>query len=109
MAYFIVRVELHELSSWQKPTAEDYDQLHAAMQKNHYYRVIESDKGEWYHLPHATYYAHSTSMTKKEILDQVTDIAKTVWGKAGKLVAEGSMTWKDLIPASAQEVKDLTS
>lgn len=108
MNYFIVRVELHEINSWQKPTADDYDQLHAVMQKKHYYRVIESDKGEWYHLPHATYYAYSRNMTRKEILDQVTDIVKTVWSKAGKLVVEGSMTWEGLIPASAQEVKDLT-
>jgi len=109
MAYFIVRVELHELNSKQKPTWEDYERLHAAMQKSNYYRVINGDNGNWYHMPHATYSATSGTSSKAQILENVKAVVQTVWSKAGKLVTEGPSTWDGLIPASAQDVQRLTS
>jgi len=86
MAYFIVRVELHELDSRQKPTRDDYEQLHLAMQRLRYWRVILSDDNTWYHMPYATYFAEFQNKTKASVLDEVTRIVQTVWSKAGKLV-----------------------
>src|SRR5262245_9292412 len=107
MAYFIVRIELHELSSSKKPTWEDYERLHAAMQQSNYFRVIQSDDGKWYHLPHATYSASSGNMTRAQILDEVKAVVDTVWSKAGKLVVEVPSTWNGLTPASTQDVQRL--
>jgi hypothetical protein len=109
MSYFIVRIELHELNNRQKPTWEDYERLHAAMQQSNYFRVIQSAGGNWYHLPHATYFAHSNNMTKSEILSAVTAIVQAVWNKSGKLVTEGPSTWDGLVLASAEDVQRLAS
>jgi hypothetical protein len=109
MSYFIVRIELHELNNRQKPTWEDYERLHAAMQQGNYFRVIKSADGNWYHLPHATYFAHSNDMTKADILNEVKKIVQTVWSKAGKLVTEGPSTWDGLVFASAEDVQRLAS
>lgn len=109
MASFIVRVELHELNSRQKPAWDDYQRLHAAMQRSNYLRVIKSDDGNWYHLPHATYSAWSNNLTRSQILEQVRAIVQTVWSKAGHLVIEGSSNWVGLIPASVQDVQRLAS
>src|SRR5215469_3818347 len=109
MAYFIVRVELHELTPRQKPTWDDYERLHAAMQQRNYFRVIKSDDGNWYHLPHATYSAWSNSMTRSQILEQVEAIVQGVWSKAGHLIIEGSSNWSGLTRASAQDVQRLAS
>jgi hypothetical protein len=109
MSYFIARIELHELNNRQKPTWEGYEHLHAAMQQSNFFRVIQDAGGNWYHLPHATYYGHSSNMTRSDILRVVTAIVKTVWNKAGKLVTEGPSTWDGLLLASAEEVQRLAS
>ena len=109
MAYFIVRVELHEISPTQKPTWYDYERLHKAMQKHNYFRVIKSDDGKWYHMPPATYSAWSNTATRDQILQEVKAIVQTVWTKAGQLVIEGSSNWIGLVPASAQDVQRLAS
>lgn len=108
MAYFMVRVELPELGSGQKPTWDDYNRLHVVMQQHRYYRVIQSDKGVWYHLPHANYSVTSDSMTRSDILNEVVKVVNSVWSKAGKLVTEGPSNWEGLKPASASEVQQLT-
>lgn len=109
MAYFIVRIELHELDNRQKPTWDDYERLHIAMQRRNYFRLIKSDEGKWYHLPHATYFAYSDTMTSAQILEQVQSIGRPVWSKTSYLVAEGSSRWEGLVPASAQDVQRLAS
>jgi|SRR5882672_9858662 len=107
MALFIVRVELHEVNS-QKPSGEDYSELHLAMQRRQYFRVIKADEGKWYHLPHAEYTV-TWDATRKDVLDEVVGIAASVWQKAGVLVTESKgCTWRGLKEASASQVNHLT-
>jgi hypothetical protein len=108
MAYFVARVELHEIGT-KKPTYSDYERLHVSMQQKKYFRLKQGGDGVWYHMPDATYSAIFTGKTASTILDEVTVIVDSVWGKAGKLVIEGSSTWIGLVPASAQDVQRLTS
>lgn len=49
MSYYVTRVELHYA------TYEDYENLHAAMQRAGFSRAIVGDDGETYHLPTAEY------------------------------------------------------
>jgi hypothetical protein len=50
MAWFIVRVELHD-----HPTGDDYDVLHEAMEVGGFSRTISGKKGGEYRLPTAEY------------------------------------------------------
>jgi len=100
-------VELHETDELE-PSGEDYEELHLAMQRNSYLRVIKGSNGEWYHLPHAEY-TISWNVAKGTVLSDVTTIVKTVWKKFGVLVTESNgRTWIGLKTASASEVAQLT-
>ncbi len=105
MARFAVRVEL-----FGRAGEDDYESLHGEMQDNGYYRVIESGKGEWYHLPTATYDHTSSSQSRSDVCDEVWKIAKSVWNDPGILITEvNGMVWQGLRKASSQEVKAATA
>jgi hypothetical protein len=53
LALLFIRVELRGNPSWQ-----DYDNLHAYMEKNNWYRKIQGTAGES-SLPHAMYHGNS--------------------------------------------------
>ena len=108
MAYFVVRVELHELNSRQKPTWDDYQRLHIAMQQRRYWRVIQGGDNKWYHMPHATYFAAFDNRTKEQIREEAAAIVGSVWSKAGTLVTEGYSAWVGLNEATISEVQQLT-
>lgn len=104
MAQFTVRVEL-----FGNPDAEHYDNLHAKMQEEDFYRVLKGSDEEWYHLPSATY-DHSSTESKSAVRDTVWTIARSVWNKPGVLVTESDgRAWQGLKKASAEEVEELTS
>jgi hypothetical protein len=53
MAHLFIRVELRG-----NPSRQDYENLHAYMEKNHWYRKIQGTAGEST-LPHAMYQGNS--------------------------------------------------
>ena len=53
MAHLFIRVELRGSPSWQ-----DYENLHAYMEKNNWFRKIQGTAGES-SLPHAMYHGNS--------------------------------------------------
>jgi hypothetical protein len=63
MATFMTRVELHSADE------DDYETLHAAMEKEGFNRTITSDDGVTYHLPTAEYY-RSTHLTRTQVLER---------------------------------------
>ena len=63
MPSFTTRVELHQA------TYEDYENLHAAMERVGFSRTIKSGDGITYHLPTAEY-DKSSNFTRAQILDQ---------------------------------------
>jgi hypothetical protein len=108
MAQFTVRVELREIG-YNKPSGDDYAELHLAMQRQSYFRVIKSDAGHWYHLPTAEYTV-SWEATKSDVCNEVKQIASTVWNKFSVLVTESDgRQWYGLEGATQAEVADLTT
>jgi hypothetical protein len=90
VATFTTRVELH------RAYEDDYEVLHAAMERRGFSRQITSDAGKTYHLPTAEY-NYSGSKTR----DQVLDLAKAAASETNKqhavLVTESSgRTWSGL-------------
>jgi uncharacterized membrane protein len=107
MARFGVRVELHEVKKVE-PTWDDYEELHLAMQRKSYFRVIQSDKSVWYHLPHAEYTV-SWDVEIATVLKEVKEIVSSVWENYGALVTKSAgQTWTGLKTATQQEANQLT-
>lgn len=73
MANFTVRVELH------KATWDDYDVLHAAMERKGFSRRLRGDNGLDYRLPWAEY-----SGSGNLSCEQVRDIARQAANETGK-------------------------
>jgi hypothetical protein len=63
---FTIRVELHTSA-----TANDYAQLHLAMETRGFLRKIKASDGSWYALPQAEYRFESNAQ-----LEQVLESAK---------------------------------
>jgi hypothetical protein len=104
MAMFTVRVEL-----FGNAEEEDYEKLHKKMQAKEFFRVVQGESETWYHLPSAIY-DHRAKSSASVVRAQVWTIAKTVWKDPGVLVVEGgSVSWKGLRKATAEEVRELTS
>ena len=76
MESFMTRIELHNASN------EDYEILHAAMEKEGFKRTITSVEGTEYYLPTAEYYRIS-QLSIQEILES----AKRAANRAGKKYA----------------------
>jgi hypothetical protein len=94
MAQFTVRVELHG-AKW-----EDYERLHAEMERKGFSRLIKADDGKTYHLPWAECNGFG-SLTNF----QIRDIARTAANSTGRrnavLVTESSgRSWVGLEEAS---------
>jgi Endoribonuclease GhoS len=90
MTQFTVRVELHRANQ------DDYDALHAAMEKRGFSREITSDSGQTYRLPTAEY-NRSSDKTRDEIRDSASAAAKTTGKGFGILVTEAvARCWQGL-------------
>ncbi len=94
MAYFIVRIELHEAS------ASDYTNLHAFMAAAGFTRTIAGSDGKRYELPTGMYFADLIAE-----LTAVRDAADAAAARTGKarsgLVTQGSSAWKGLSVAAS--------
>ncbi|WP_322095146.1 hypothetical protein [Paraburkholderia bannensis] len=94
MTRYMTRIELHENPN--KPTAKDYENLHAAMEAKGFTRTITAGNGTVYKLPTAMYYAESTQ-TLAQVLGHATTAAKSVWNNYSAVTSEApSSTWEGL-------------
>jgi hypothetical protein len=83
MAQFTVRVELHQ-AQWQ-----DYENLHARMEKQGFTRLIKSDDGKTYQLPWAEYNG-SGNLSSSEVRDAARAAADATGKGNAVLVTESS-------------------
>lgn len=91
MANFIARVELHS-ASWN-----DYEVLHASMQRRGYSRTIRADDGRFYQLPTGTYVVEKSNSTLQNALTVATEAARETGRQAWVLVADwNSASWSNL-------------
>jgi hypothetical protein len=81
MANFTTRVELHQANS------QDYDMLHAAMQREGFSRNISSTDGRWYQLPTAEYDCGGT-FTIEHVQNCALAAAKSTGKAHGVFVTE---------------------
>lgn len=81
MAYFMTRVELHDAN------AQDYDQLHAAMEDKGFSRLIETREGQWFQLPPAQYHL-SSSLSLEQVLESAKKAVATTRKRYGICVTE---------------------
>lgn len=90
MAAFTTRVELHRADD------DDYEVLHAAMERRGFSRQITSDGGKTYHLPTAEY-NYSGSKTRDQVLDLARAAASETNRKRAVLVTESNgRSWSGL-------------
>jgi hypothetical protein len=90
LATFTTRVELH------KSYEDDYEVLHAGMERRGFSRLITSDKGTTYHLPTAEY-NYSGSKTRSQILDLAKAAASETNKRFAVFVTESNgRTWDGL-------------
>jgi hypothetical protein len=93
MAKFTTRVELYG-----KPTWDDYDKLHTAMEAEGFSRIIADSDGKEYHMPHAEY-NREAELNRSQILSSAKKAAASVWEDFGVLVTESDgRTWHNLKP-----------
>lgn len=98
MARYTTRVQLNG-----HPTGEDYENLHRAMKRRGFTRIIESDDGKLYWLPHAEYNREG-EMTRATVLDDAKAAAATISRDFEVLVTESvGRTWHGLKGATATE------
>lgn len=83
MAKYTTRIELYG-----SPSRTDYDNLHAAMEREGFTRTI-SWEGETvtYQMPHAEY-NRTSDLAAAQIKDSAVIAAKTVWSDFGVLVTQ---------------------
>lgn len=88
---YIARVELHNA------TYDDYENLHASMQKNGYSRQIVGDNRQTYQLPTGTYIARNTNATLQVAINAAKGAANDT-GKASAVIvaAWSSALWDGL-------------
>jgi hypothetical protein len=89
---FTVRVELHQAS------LSDYQNLHAAMERQGFSRLITADNGKSFRMPWAEYDGSATLTTQ-----QVRDIARNIANTTGKpnaifVTEANSRAWIGLQP-----------
>ena len=91
MANYIARVELHS-ATWN-----DYELLHASMQRRGYLRTIKASDGKWYQLPTGTYVVEGTTSTLQNALNAATEAARETGKQSWVLVADwNNGTWLGL-------------
>jgi hypothetical protein len=98
MANFMTRVELNGSPTWQ-----DYENLHAAMKRAGFSRLIAGSDGKIYRLPHAQY-SRTTHLTLQDVRDQAHAAARSVWDSVQVLTTEGNSAWVGLHAATQAEV-----
>lgn len=86
MAHIFIRVELRG-----DPSKQDYDNLHAYMEKNNWYRKIMGSAGEST-LPHAMYQGSSENGALSIASALKKGIEANVWTRAIVLVIS-AQTW----------------
>lgn len=90
MAKFTTRVELH------RAYEDDYEVLHAAMERRGFSRQIRSGDGVTYHLPTAEY-DYSGNKTRNQVLDLAKAAASETNKKYAVLVTQSNgRTWSGL-------------
>ena len=98
MAKFTTRVQLNGY-----PSAEDYENLHKAMKKRGFSRIIEGDDGKKYWLPHAEY-NRVAEVARAKVLNDAQAAAATVSTDYEIIVTEGTRSWYGLKSATDAEV-----
>lgn len=93
MAQLFIRVELRGNPSWQ-----DYDNLHAYMESNNWYRTVRGTAGQS-QLPHAMYQGNSDKEITSIASALRTGLEANVWSQAIVLVIS-SDNWS-MSPAPA--------
>jgi hypothetical protein len=86
MAHLFIRVELRGT-----PSGQDYENLHAYMEKNNWYRKIQGTAGEST-LPHAMYHGNSENDISTIVSSLRTGIQTNVWTQAVVLIIS-AQTW----------------
>lgn len=90
MAYFMIRVELHD-ATWQ-----DYDTLHQEMGKEGFSRTIQANDGALYQLPTAEYVIGANGTTE-QVLDAAKRAAARTRKSFGVIASQASnSTWTGL-------------
>jgi hypothetical protein len=98
MASYTTRVQLDGY-----PTSEDYEKLHREMKKRGFSRIIQSDQGQAYWLPHGEYNRVGDA-TRGTVRDDAKAAAASVSNDYQVLVAEAvARTWFGLKKATALE------
>jgi hypothetical protein len=98
MAKFTTRVQLNG-----RPTAEDYESLHEAMKRRGFTRIIDSDDGRKYWLPHAEYNREG-SIARAKVLEDAKAAAATISSNYEVVVTESAgRKWHGLKSATAAE------
>jgi hypothetical protein len=91
MANYVARVELHS-ATW-----DDYDRLHASMQRRGYYRAIRGTDGKAYQLPTGTYVVRDTNSSLENALNAAQEAANETGKQSSVFVADWSTaTWLGL-------------
>jgi hypothetical protein len=98
MANFITRIELNGSATWQ-----DYENLHRAMKRAGFSRLIMGGNGKTYHLPTATY-SRQANLNVTQVRDQAHAAACSVWSDVQTLTTEGQSAWIGLREASSSEI-----
>jgi hypothetical protein len=88
MAYFFVRVELHD--------EEAYDDLHTAMRRQGFTRNIESKNGRFFRLPTGQYRLESNTLGRSKVLLKAKRAVAKTGKQAAITVTEGRMVWSGL-------------
>jgi len=86
LAFLFIRVELRGT-----PSRQDYDNLHAYMEKNNWFRKIEGTAGEST-LPHAMYHGNSENNVSAIASSLRKGIQANVWTQAVVLIIS-AQTW----------------
>ncbi len=86
MTHLFIRVELRGSPSWQ-----DYENLHAYMEKNNWYRKIQGTAGES-SLPHAMYHGNSENNISVITSALRKGIQSNIWTQA-IVLAISAQTW----------------
>jgi hypothetical protein len=98
MASFTTRVQLDG-----NPSSEDYEKLHREMKKRGFSRIIQSDQGQAYWLPHAEY-NRLGDVTRDSVREDAKAAAATVSNDYQVLVTQAeARTWAGLKKATALE------
>lgn len=89
---YLTRVELHSA------TEQQYNRLHAAMARQRFYRTIDGDNGQMFHLPWGTYFSFG-DVTAPEVRSFARWAVSESGAQGEILVAMAPfICWEGLIP-----------